>query len=112
MLAVVIILALVAVGFGTYQFLEAMKMRKEVKASAEALDKKWEVLKYLYELKDVKSDYKIAIMEKLNLGIITMKKIVEQLKDHELITDSTDQIFLTKFGEKFIETFGKNKWGL
>ena len=107
LLSLVIVVALFAVGFGVWQLISALKAKKKFDDTHTAFNKQLPVLRYLNNLQDVKSDYKITIMEKLNLNIGVMKKIVEILEKNGMITTTVDSVFLTDFGNKYVEVFGK-----
>ena len=109
LLALTIIAVLVAVVVAVWQLVSALRAKKNFDNAVSAFDSQFPVLKYLNDLQDVKSDYKITIMEKLNLNIGVMKKVVEILETNGMITSTTTSLFLTDFGKKYVEVFGKEK---
>ena len=109
--SLVVVAALLAIGFAVWQLVSALKAKKRFDTTNLAFNKQLPVLKHLNDLPDVKSDYKISIMEKLNLNIGVMKKVVEILEQNGMITTTHDTLFLTDFGKKYVEIFGKKENG-
>ena len=107
LLALVIIAALIATGFAVWQLVSALKAKKNFDETHIAFNKQLPVLEYLDSFPGVKSDLKITIMEKLHLNIGVMKKVVKILEENGMITTTAQELFLTDFGRKYVEVFGR-----